>query len=145
MPISLFLSDQQMDILTTATKGKDIQFKTLGHSTVHLTAENWEAIRDAVTELHSQKFKIKTKTIDHMETCFFAQQILGKIKTLEGDLQRIPPVNDNASIVPVETSSEVPVPETEEEAVVATTEVQATDEVISSTENEKPNGRTRRN
>jgi hypothetical protein len=95
MPVALFLNDQQLDVFNAAVKGKSIEFKTSGRGNVQLTAENWEAIREAVKELHNTKFNIRTKTVDHMETCYYAQQVLEKISNMENELKAMPPVNDN--------------------------------------------------
>jgi methyl-accepting chemotaxis protein len=97
MPIALTLSDRQVDVLAAATKGRDIKWNNAGRNTIQLTAENWEEIRQAVLELHARKYAIKTKTIDHMETCYYAQQILEKFHHIEGELSRIPSANDNGS------------------------------------------------
>jgi hypothetical protein len=115
MPVSLFLTDAQIDVFNAAMKGKTIDFKTVGRGNVQLTAENWQAIRDAINELHQSKVKIRTKTAENMEAAYYAQQLLEKFGYLESDLKRLPSANDNATLVEVETTDEVPAPVTEEE------------------------------
>lgn len=95
MPVALFLSDRQLEVFSTATKGKSIEYKTAGRGTVQLTAENWEAIREAIMELHSKKFAIRTKTVEHLEVCYYAQEILSKFRDMEHDLRSLPCANDN--------------------------------------------------
>jgi hypothetical protein len=124
MPIALFLNEEQLDVFNNALKGKEITFKTIGRTNIQLTAENWEAIREALLELHNKKFSIRTKTIEHLETCYYAEQILSKITTLEGDLKELPPVNDNTiGTVTIPSDEEMGIPTTDEEKAALTKEV----------------------
>jgi hypothetical protein len=98
MPVALPLNENQMAVYEQAVKGKDITIKISGRSLL-LTRENHAAVRDAVTKLHEKKLKIKSKTIEHMETCYFAQQILEQIERVCAEF-----TNDNTvgvvSLVP---------------------------------------------
>lgn len=127
MPVSLILNDQQLDIFNAALKGKSIDFKTIGRSHILLTAENWQEIRDAIKDLHDKKFGIRTKTVEHLETCYYAYEIIGKIHVLENDLRRLPLANDNKVGVVASEEPETPpvsttVVETTPEEIAAKTE-----------------------
>ena len=78
MPVALPLNENQMAVYEQAVKGKTLNIKMQGRSLL-LTRENHTVVRDAVSKLHEKKLKVKSKTIEHMETCFFAQQILEQI------------------------------------------------------------------
>lgn len=78
MPVALPLNENQMAVYEQAVKGKNLTVKIQGRSLM-LTRENHAVVRDAVEKLHEKKLKVKSKTIEHMETCFFAQQIIEQL------------------------------------------------------------------
>lgn len=121
MPVSLILNEEQLDVFSAAMKGKGVTFNTKGRNHIYLTQENWESIRDAVTALHTKNFNIRTKTIDHMERCYYASQILEKISGLSSSFNTASN-NDNATVVAVETPEAPEAPVVEETAPVAEAE-----------------------
>jgi len=105
MPVSLTLNDAQLEVFNAAIKNRKVEYKTLGRNNIQLTAENWAEIRDAIQELHDKKFKVRTKTREHLETCYYADQIVAKIIDASSAFG-IQPMNDNSTVVAVETSSD---------------------------------------
>lgn len=93
MPVALPLNEEQVSVFNQALKGKTIPF-TNNRNVIQLTRENWEAIRDAIQDLHTKKFKVRTKTVEHLEVCYYAQEILQKIDSASIEF-RTPPTNDN--------------------------------------------------
>jgi hypothetical protein len=106
MPVSLFLTPEQLDVVNLANKSKKVPFRCTRNS-LELTHENWEQVRDLVKALHTKKFNIKTKTVENLETCYYASQVLDKIAGAENHFKHNPPRNDNAiGIVTNDTEEE---------------------------------------
>lgn len=107
MPVALPLNENQMAVYEQAVKGKNLTIKVQGRSLM-LTRENHAVVRDAVTKLHEKKLKVRSKTIEHMETCFFAQQIIEQL-----DRVCVEFTNDN-TVGLVSDATILPVPSPEE-------------------------------
>jgi hypothetical protein len=75
MPVLVPLNELQRSTLEKAIKNRKIEVVVRGRQ-LQLTAANAQKIRDAVEELHLKKFKIKTKTVEHLEICYSAQEII---------------------------------------------------------------------
>lgn len=108
MPVSVILSPEQLDVVKQANKGDKVSVKCTTNS-MQLTHENWEAVRDMLQTLHNKKFNIKTKTVDHLQTCYYAQQVLEKIATASEHFinNPLPAKNDNVvGVVEVEAPAE---------------------------------------
>lgn len=103
MPVALGLNHDQWSVLEQALKGKNIANLQSHIRTVQLTTENVIPIRDAVKALHNKKFRIKTKTVEHIETCLYCEQIIKRINSL---LYNFPDVAANdADVGLVDTST----------------------------------------
>lgn len=92
MPVSLFLNEGQVDVLNRAFKGKKTAPTVTGR-TVTVTRDNVVPIREAVHALHQKKFSVRTKTVEHLETCYYAKQILDRLDAIAAEFE-IPPVNE---------------------------------------------------
>ena len=113
MPVALTLNDYQMDVVNAALKGKNINVK-INRNTVNLTSENWEEIRNAVQDLHNKKFKIRTKTAEHLETCYYAEQVLERIGFAAVEFRPATEDNDNTiGLVIDNTGDETPEEDTD--------------------------------
>lgn len=83
MPVSLSLNSEQYIALEAALKGKDIVELKPGVRSVHVTVDNLAPIRDALKTYHQKKYRVKTKTAAHLETCFFIEQVLNKLNEIQ--------------------------------------------------------------
>jgi hypothetical protein len=87
MPIQLVLTEDQARIYNMVIEGGKTKKSNLptphNGRIVPLTADNYNVIRDEVKALHLKKFKVKNKKAEHLEICFYAQQILNKLNSLE--------------------------------------------------------------
>lgn len=130
MPVSVFLTPEQLDVVKAANKDGKVDVKTTTNS-LQLTHENWQAVRDAVQALHTKKFTIKTKTVENLETCYYCSQVLEKIQGVSMHfITTKPPVPANDGEIGTVTTEET-TEETEtsqaEETETEETEIEVTE------------------
>lgn len=117
MPVSLPLTDDEVEALTKATKGK-VEV-TLNGRTLTLTRDTIIPIRQALHRMHQKKVAIKTKSIDNVEFCYYAQRVIGKLDKAAGEFGPLPEAdNDDTTGIVSEPIIEDVV--TEEEVVEQT-------------------------
>lgn len=111
MPVALVLNEDQMEVFNAATKGSKLEIAIRGRQ-VSLTRDNHEEIRELVVKLRDKKLAVKTKTVMHLETCYFADQILTHIDRVTQAFKPLPTENDNEIGLVVDNT------ETDEESAV---------------------------
>lgn len=79
MPVSLNLNSDQLTTLGNALKGKNILEIKSGIRFVTITRENLIPLKEALEAFHAKRYKVKTKTVLHLEDCYYTQQILEKL------------------------------------------------------------------
>lgn len=94
MPISLVLNEEQNGVFSQAAKAAKLEVSS-NRGTITLTRENWEQVRAAVKALHEKKYSVKTKTVEHLEVCYYAQEILNKIDGVAGEFSAPVASNDD--------------------------------------------------
>lgn len=78
MPVSIFLTESQLDTFSKALKQEKVEVTIKGRQLI-LTRENVVGVRQSINNLLKKKLAVKTRTVENFEICFNCQQLLRRI------------------------------------------------------------------